>query len=64
MTSSSSDSELDMCSPLFDPAKALYAKNIKLPSETAQRLDNISKFEINSTGEVVIKPERARVMYA
>jgi len=33
-----------------------------VPNTTAQPLDNISKFELAPTGEVVIKPERPRVI--
>ncbi|XP_022170041.1 small nuclear ribonucleoprotein Sm D-like protein [Myzus persicae] len=58
--SSSTDEELDMLSPSFNPIKALYAKNVKVPSTTAQPLDNISKFELAPSGEVMIKPERPR----
>lgn len=60
--SSSSDDELDMTSPSFNPTKALFAKNVKMLSNTAQTLDNISKFELTASGEVKIKPERSRVI--
>lgn len=60
--SSSTDEELDMLSPSFNPIKALYAKNVPVPSTTAQPLDNISKFELAPSGEVLIKPERPRVI--
>jgi len=60
--SSSSDDELNMLSPLFNPIKALYNKNVKMPSATAQPLDNISKFEMTPSGEVTIKPEKPRVI--
>lgn len=60
--SSSTDEELDMLSPSFNPIKALYAKNVQVPSTTAQPLDNISKFELAPSGEVLIKPERPRVI--
>ncbi|XP_026809667.1 U7 snRNA-associated Sm-like protein LSm11 [Rhopalosiphum maidis] len=58
--SSSTDEELDMLSPSFNPIKALYANDVKVPSTTAQPLDNISKFELAPSGEVLIKPDRLR----
>lgn len=60
--SSSSDDELNMLSPSFNPIKALYAKNIKMPSTSAQQRDNISKFELTPSGELLIKPDRERVI--
>uniref|UniRef100_A0A2S2QD85 U7 snRNA-associated Sm-like protein LSm11 n=1 Tax=Sipha flava TaxID=143950 RepID=A0A2S2QD85_9HEMI len=58
--SSSSNDELDMTSPSFNPTKALYSKNVKMLSDTAQPLDNISKFELTASGEVKIKAEKPR----
>jgi hypothetical protein len=60
--SSSSNDELDMTSPSFNPTKALYSKNVKMLSDTAQPLDNISKFELTASGEVKIKAEKPRVI--
>jgi len=60
--SSGTDEELDMLSPSFNPIKALYSKNVQVPSTTAQPLDNISKFELAPSGEVIIKPDRPRVI--
>lgn len=60
--SSRDDDELDMLSPSFNPVKALYNKNVKLPSATAQPLDNITKFELTPSGEVTIKPVKPRVI--
>lgn len=62
MPSSSDDDELDMLSPSFNPIKALYSKNVKVPSKSSQPLDNISKFELTPSGEVTIKPDRPRVI--
>ena len=44
-----SDSEveleaLDLMSPKFDPLKALYSKNVRLPIPNAPVLDNIHKY--------------------
>lgn len=61
--SSGSDDDLNMMSPSFNPMKALYAKNVKMLSTTAQPQDNISKFEMTPSGEVIIKPERPRVCF-
>lgn len=60
--SSSSDSELDMLSTLFNPIKALYTDNVKTPVDTALPLDNISKFEMTPSGEIIVKPEKSRVI--
>lgn len=62
MSSSNSDEELDMRSPLFNPTKALYAKNIKILNNAAQPLDNITKFEMTDSGEITIKPNRPKVI--
>lgn len=34
----------DLISPKFDPLKALYSKNVRLPYPTAPVLDNIHKY--------------------
>ncbi|XP_050536309.1 U7 snRNA-associated Sm-like protein LSm11 [Daktulosphaira vitifoliae] len=60
MSSGSDDAELDMLSPLFNPIKALYSSEVKVPSTIAPIYDNISKFELTPTGEVHIKPQRPR----
>lgn len=39
------DPTLDVTSEHFDPLKALYAKNIKLPFEDAKVYDNINQFQ-------------------
>ncbi|VVC24180.1 LSM domain, eukaryotic/archaea-type,LSM domain [Cinara cedri] len=57
-SSSSCNDELDMLSESFNPIKALYSKNVKLPSKNAQPLDNISRFELTPSGEVTIKSIR------
>lgn len=44
---SESDEEaeaLDLMSPKFDPLKALYSKNVRLPIPNAPVLDNIHKY--------------------
>jgi hypothetical protein len=35
---------LDLMSPKFDPLKALYSKNVRLPIPQAPVLDNIKKY--------------------
>lgn len=60
--SSNDDKELDLTSSSFNPIKALYASNVNMPSTSAQPLDNISKFELTPSGEVLIKPQRLRVI--
>ena len=35
---------LDFMSPKFDPLKALYSKNVRLPIPKAPVLDNIHKY--------------------
>jgi hypothetical protein len=35
---------LDFMSPKFDPLKALYSKNVRLPIPNAPILDNIHKY--------------------
>ena len=35
---------LDLMSPKFDPLKALYSKNVRLPIPKAPVLDNIHKY--------------------
>lgn len=62
MSSDSDNDELDMLSSSFNPIKALYAQNVKMPSSTARPLDNISKFELTPSGEVTIKSDKARVI--
>lgn len=42
---SSTDEELDATSEKFNPLKALYSKNIKLPFKNVKRMDNVSIFE-------------------
>lgn len=59
---SNGDEELDLTSSSFDPIKALYAKNVKMPSTSAQPLDNISRFELTPSGKVLIKPQRMKVI--
>lgn len=60
--SSNSDDELNVLSPLFNPTKALYSKNVKLPDVSAPQLDNITKFELTDDGEIRIKPAKLRVI--
>jgi hypothetical protein len=38
------DESLDFTSPKFDPLKALYSKNVRLPVPNAPVLDNIHKY--------------------
>jgi hypothetical protein len=38
------DEALDFTSPKFNPLKALYSKNVRLPIENAPVLDNIHKY--------------------
>lgn len=59
---SNSDDELNVLSPLFNPAKALYSKNVKLPNVSAPQLDNITKFELTDDGEITIKADKPRVI--
>lgn len=61
MSSSDSD-ELDVLSASFNPIKALYSDNVKLPDVAASALDNISRFELTPEEQVVIKPLRPRVI--
>lgn len=42
---SSSESEISACSSKFDPIKALYANEPKLPIKTAPLYDNLQQFE-------------------
>lgn len=42
--SHANEEELDVTSAKFNPLKALYAKNLKLPAENVKKLDNISIF--------------------
>jgi hypothetical protein len=46
MADKSEDEEesLDFTSPNFDPLKALYSKNVRLPIPNAPVLDNIHKY--------------------
>jgi len=60
--SSSDDDELDPLSASFNPIKALYSDNVKLPDVAAPVLDNISRFELTPDEQVVIKPHRPRVI--
>jgi len=59
-----SDSEdelgaLDLMSPKFDPLKALYSKNVRLPIPKAPMLDNIHKY--HSTVNRRAKNQSAKV---
>jgi hypothetical protein len=38
------DDALDVTSPKFNPLKALYSKNVRLPFENAPVFDNIHKY--------------------
>lgn len=38
------EESLDFTSPKFDPLKALYSKNVRLPIPNAPVLDNIHKY--------------------
>lgn len=52
---SSSEEEVNFYSPKFNPLKALETENIRLPCPNAPVLDNITKFVIDSEGNVTIK---------
>lgn len=53
---SKGDERLDPLSKNFDPLAALYSNAVELPDPDAPVLDNISKFEVLSTG-VEVKPK-------
>lgn len=61
-SSSSCNDGLDVLSESFDPIRALYSDNVKMPCSNAQPLDNISKFELTATGEVTIKRDKPKVI--
>lgn len=42
--SSSENEELDIASASFNPLKALYSKNVKLPVKNVKKFDNLSTF--------------------
>lgn len=42
---SEEDDELNITSENFNPLKALYSKNMKLPVKNVKRLDNLAIFE-------------------
>lgn len=51
------DPTLDISSEQFDPLKALYADNVRLPYENAKMFDNVSRFEsyLNAAGSTAKK---------
>lgn len=51
------DPSTDITSELFDPLKALYSENVKIPYKNAKVYDNISKYESSVIRPKIIKNE-------
>jgi len=50
--------ELDLMSPKFDPLKALYTKNVRLPIPKAPILDNLHKYSSALNRRAKKQPEK------
>lgn len=59
---SSSNDELDMLSESFNPIKAIYAENVQVPCTNAKPMDNLSRFGLTPSGELIIKREKSQVI--
>jgi hypothetical protein len=55
---SEEEGDLDFTSPKFDPLKALYSENVRLPTPDAPVLDNIHKYRSSLNPHVKKRSEK------
>lgn len=51
---------VDLTSDQFDPYRALYSRNVQLPSPKAPILDNLTKFQETESGIVIRQTQKGR----